>query len=81
MMAKRAAPSTIPAAIIIEVRRLPALSGWRAIASIVDLPILPMPMAAAMAAMAAPRAAPAFPRAAPAAAWRMIVLKIIISKF
>ena len=36
MMAKRAAPSTIPAATSMEERRLPALSGWRAMASMVD---------------------------------------------
>lgn len=60
-MANSVAPSISAAARSIEVRTSPALSGWRAIASIADLPILPIPKAAPNTAMAAARAAIAVP--------------------
>ena len=60
-IAKRHAPSINAEAMIMDIRMSFAASGWRAIASIAEEPILPIPIAAARAAIAAPSAAPKVP--------------------
>jgi len=66
--ANRATPSTNAAMIIMFIRISPADSGWRAIASIAEPPILPIPIPAPTAAIPAPIAAPNLPNPKPAAA-------------
>ena len=57
-MANKATPSTKAAMIIIFIRISPETSGWRAIASIAEPPILPIPKPAPITARPAPIAAP-----------------------
>ena len=56
------------AAIIMFIRISPDASGWRAMASMAELPILPIPIPAPITAKPAPRAAPNLLTPTPAAA-------------
>ena len=67
-MANKATPSTKAAMIIIFIRISPETSGWRAIASIAEPPILPIPKPAPITAKPAPSAAPTLLKPTPAAA-------------
>jgi len=73
-MAKKATPSIKAAATIMFDLMSPAASGWRAIDSIAEVPIFPIPIAAANAANAAPK-----PAAACDIAMLSIANKIVLS--
>jgi len=72
MMAKKETPSIRAAATTILPLISPAASGWRAIDSRADVPILPIPQEAPSTMMDDPRAAPILAQAAPATACNTI---------
>ena len=76
--ANKATPSTNAAITIMLLRISLVDSGWRAMASIAEEPILPIPIPAPIAAMAAPIQAPNLARPTPAAACNKIIPNIVL---